>query len=125
MGATMLALAAPALAKTAPNIACMQSAIAVRESAVQKAFTAYTQAVSGALTKRATDLAAAWVLTDTSARRQAIKGAWVSFRNTKQTAKQMYVKDRKALMTTFKSAAKLCKVETGEDASNESLDLQP
>ena len=125
MGATMLAIGAPALAKSIPNVTCMQTAIAVRETAIQKAFATYMQTVSDAYSKRATGLAAAWALTDTNARKQGIKSAWVSFRNTKQTAKKMYVKSRNALWITFKGAAKACHMETGEDTGSESLDLQP
>lgn len=125
LGAAVLAVAAPALAKTAPDLSCMKTAIAVREAVVQKAFTAYTQSINTSLAKRATDLAAAWDLTETASRRAAIKSAWVSFRTTKQTAKKMYVKSRNALWATFKSSSKACHLPTGEEPSNESLDVQP
>ncbi len=97
-------------------MACVASAVAVRESAIQSAFSAFSTSMSSAFTKRASDLATAWTLTDRTARNTAIKSAHSVFKESSSTAKRTYNTARQTAWQQFSTARKACKAPpTGEN----------
>ncbi len=100
------------------NTNCVASAIAVRETAIQTAFTNFSSSMSSAFTKRASDLATGSVLTDRIARNSAIKNAGQSFRNSSISAKKTYNTARQSAWQQFSTARKSCKAPaTGESVN--------
>lgn len=103
------------------DLPCVQSAVAVRESAIQKAFTAYSGSVSTALTTRATALNSAWGMTVGTERRAARKSAWEAYRISVQSARTTMRTAKKSAWEAFKTASKACKVEVVESEENDMI----
>ena len=123
MGSTaaLLATMVPSLAlakhdpKNEPNppatpliLACMQTAVDARETAIDTAVSAYTTAINAALAARKTALHNAWGLSDTAARREAIKAAWKAYREARKTAGKALNMARNDAWKKFKTDAKAC-----------------
>ena len=103
------------------DLPCVQSAVAVRESAIQKAFTAYSGNVSTALTTRATALNSAWGMTVGTERRAARKSAWEAYRTSVQSARTTMRTAKKSAWEAFKTSSKACKVEVVESEENDMI----
>ncbi len=103
------------------DLPCVQSAVAVRESAIQKAFTAYSGSVSTALTARATALNTAWGMTVGTERRAARKSAWEAYRTSVQSARTTMKTAKKSAWEAFKTASKACKVEVVESEESDMI----
>jgi 3-oxoacyl-(acyl-carrier-protein) synthase len=104
------------------NIACVQAAVAKRETSLSGAFSAFTSSVSTAYATRASALNSAWSLTDASARRMAVKGAWDAFKKSSKSARDTYRGAKKDAWKLFKTESKNCGATTTGDEIGESLD---
>ncbi len=90
------------------DAACMQPAVAARETALQAEFSALSASISSALTTRASALNTAWGLTDASARQTAVKKAWATFQDSVKAARKTAKDAKKAAWKTYKDATKTC-----------------
>lgn len=104
--------------KKTVDIVCVGAAVAAREAALGTGFKTYADKVSAAFTKRASDLAAAWKITDAKQRRAAIKTAWEAGRKSKKEARQGWAKAHKAAWEAFRMVVKACG-KTDETVSQE------
>lgn len=96
---------------TSVNIACVQSALDTRETAIGSAFDTMQSAVKSALATRKTSLHDAWGLTDRTTRRAAIKSSWIKWSMDSKVAQTTLRESRKATWATFKNTVKnTCKV---------------
>lgn len=118
----------PALAETRTgnqehqyDLPCVQSAVATREAAIQKAFTTYANSITLALTNRASALNTAWGITDGPQRRAARKSAWETYRSANQSARTTMKSSKKAAWETFRTASKNCKVPVAETEENDMI----
>ena len=100
----------PHATSTAINVACIQSAVDARETAIGTAFDTMQSVVKAALATRKSSLHDAWGLTDRTARRAAIKTAWAKWSTDNKAAQAALKASRKTAWSTFQSAAKACKV---------------
>lgn len=110
-----------ATGKKAVDIACVKTALDVREDALMAGWSVFNTSIVAAYTARKSALDAAWVMTDAAARNAAVKAAWTAFKTAKQSAQKQWQSARKAAWKTFKSAAKACKVPE-VDAGGEAMD---
>ena len=109
-------------ANQATMIACVAPAVATREAAIQSAFSTFSTSMTSAFTKRASDLATAWTLTDRVARDTAIKSAHATFKGSSSTAKKTYNTARQAAWQQFSAARKACKAPaTGENVNMDAI----
>lgn len=92
------------------NMACIQTAVDVRETAIGTAFDTMQSAIKSGLATRKSSLHDAWGMTDRTARRTAIKTAWAKWTSDQKAAQLALKTGRKAAWTTFQTAAKACKV---------------
>lgn len=118
----------PALAETRTgnserqyDLPCVQSAVATREAAIQKAFGAYSSSIALALTDRASALNTAWGITDGPERRATRKSAWEAYRSANQSARATMKSSKKAAWETFRTASKNCKVPVAETEENDMI----
>lgn len=96
---------------------CVSSAVAIREAEIQTVFSNFSSTMTAAFTKRATDLAAAWALTEKTTRNNAIKVATTNFKQSANTAKQIYNSARTAAWGQFSASRIACKAPaTGENS---------
>lgn len=95
-------------ANQATLIACVAPAVATREATIQSAFSVFSASMTSALTKRTSDLAAAWALTDKIARNTAIKTADSAFKVSASAAKQTYNAARLTSRQQFTTSRKAC-----------------
>ena len=123
-----LALAFPALAATtsstanATKVACVGSAVGVRESALVSAIGMFTQAENAAYSARATALQSAYGQTaGNGAIKTAIKGAWSAFTTSMKSARSSWQSSRKSAWSAFSTAVKACKASgIPNDSANSS-----
>ena len=113
---------------SAETLACVQTAVDTRDTAIITAFDAYSASVKTALETRKTALKAAWALTTSKERKDAIKKAWKEYTSTTKTAKNTLKTSRKAAWTKFKEDFKACKditsAELNSDTTSEGADIQ-
>ena len=109
---------------TATDLACMQAAIEKRENALIAAVDANNAAWKASLTTRRDELIAAWKLTDSKARREAVKAAWKKFRDARKTQRETLRTARKNAWEQFKKDAKACKTDNPETGVEASIDAQ-
>lgn len=110
--------------RPAVDIACVQTAVDKRETAIMAAFATFTTTVNSALTTRKNALHAAWAMTDSKARREAIKAAWSAFHNTWKGATKKLHSDRKAAWEQFRKDAKACRATDTGDSEGQDVDAQ-
>lgn len=103
------------------NLACVQSDVAIREGAIQKAFMTFSGSISSALSARATALNTAWGMTVGTERRAARKTAWEAYRTASNEARTAFKTSKKSAWDTFKTASKNCKVEVVESELNDNI----
>ena len=109
---------------TAADLLCMQTAVEKRENALIAAVDTNVAAWKASLATRRDELVAAWKLTDTKARREAVKNAWKKFRDARKTQRETLRKARKQAWDTFKTDARACKADTLETGAEASIDAQ-
>jgi hypothetical protein len=107
---------------TAADLACAQSAVATRETAVSEAFGTMSSCTNSALANRKNALAAAWTIAEAKDRAKAINQAWDDFKKASKACQTAYKSAVKSAWETFKTATKTCKAGT-EEAMNEGSDL--
>ncbi len=104
--------------KAKVDAVCMQTAVGVREDAIQSAWTTFSSSTLAALSVRKSALNAAWGLTDLKAQKTSIIKAWKDWKKSSKDAHMTLKKDRKAAWETFKKTAKnTCKITTPGDES--------
>jgi hypothetical protein len=103
--------ASAASSTTSYNVACVQTALDVRETALITAHTALNTAIVQALTVRKDSLKAAWALTDKKARNTARTASWTAFKTSSETAHKAMRDARKGAYTTFNTTMKACGVK--------------
>ncbi|HRH94183.1 MAG TPA: hypothetical protein PKV72_06675, partial [Candidatus Peribacteria bacterium] len=64
-------------------------------------------------------LKAAWILTDTTQRKAALKAAWSAFAASQKSAREAFRKSKKAAWAQFRTDGKTCKVNTSEEGNVE------
>lgn len=105
------------------DLACMQTAVEKRETAIIAALVTYTNAWKTSLETRKTELNAAWGITNNKDRRNAINAAWKKFREARKEQRRAFRDARKSAWKQFKTDAKACKVQNldqqGESADND------
>ncbi len=97
-------------AKANIDTACVQTAVAKRETALWTAVDAHYASMKTAMTTRAAALNSAWGQTDGKTREAEIKAAHTAFRTSAKTASTTLRTARNAAWKTFKTDAKTCKV---------------
>lgn len=127
-----LTIATPALAEIATgtaaqkvkiDIACMQSAVSKRETAIASGFSTYSSAISSALSSRASAFASAWKLAGAKARNTALKAAWKTYRSSVSSARSAWSKARQSAWIAFYDARKSCGTNAAaEDTTTHSVD---
>ncbi len=105
------------------NVACMQSAVEKRDTAISDGIDAYAAAVKTALSTRKDALKAAWALTDKTQRNAALKVAWSAFNGTWKKASMAMKGAKNTAWKTFNADAKDCK-QPGAESSGMSMDAQ-
>lgn len=101
------------------DLACVQTAVAIRETSMVSAFNTFSASMSTALSTRAASLNTAWGLTDAKARREARSAAWKAFSASSKTAKTTFKTSKKSAWNTFKTATKACKVPLAESEGSD------
>jgi len=110
-------------AATAAMLACMQTAVTTRETALLKATEARYTAHKAALGSRKTALVEAWKLTDLKARRTAIKTAGVTYQKSLYEANKAFRAEKRAAWKQFYTDRKTCKANGNSgDAMTEGAD---
>ncbi|GEM_PF-5047162 len=105
------------------NLACVQSAVQTRESALQSAWQTFSSAGSSALTARASALQAAWGNAEKQARQTAVKKAWRDFNTAIRAAKKVHKTANREAWAAFRTARKTCGTNSsdGDEDSGENL----
>lgn len=123
----LLLVALPTLAASTPSaaqVACVASAVNVREASIDSSISTYTQAINTAYTTRAAALQQAYSQNPgQGVIKKAVKAAWSTFASTMKSARNNWKTSKKSAWSTFKSAVKTCKA-TGvtTDTNNASLE---
>jgi hypothetical protein len=102
------------------DVACIQSGIDVRDSALVTGVDTYASAVKSALEARKTALKEAWSKTIGKERLTAIWDAWKIYKNSLSEAKKALKKARADAWKTFSASRKTCKAT--DDTSSSGLD---
>lgn len=120
---TTTSLLRPHATSTPINTACIQTALDARETALGTAFDTMQSAVKTALATRKSSLHDAWGQADRTARRAALKTAWVKWSLDSKAAQTAIKTSRKTIWDTFQTAARACKVSTSpeEGLGNDSV----
>lgn len=104
-----LSIAAPAFAASY-NVQCVQTAIEKRESSYVIAFDGYYATVRSAMITRKDALKNAWLFTDSSQRKTAIKNATKNFSTTEKSARKIKRDLEKQATKTYKTEANACEI---------------
>ncbi|MGH7175688.1 MAG: hypothetical protein ACREGR_05015, partial [Minisyncoccia bacterium] len=116
------AAAAPALAQTTTpstnieattKIACVGSAVNIREQAIDSAITTYTGALTAAYSARATALQQAYTNTTLAATRVAVRAAWSTFSASAKSGRKSWQTARNTAWNTYRTAAVACRAPVG------------
>ena len=106
------------------NLACMQTAVGKRDTAIISAFDVFYAATKQALETRKTALTSAWGITDKTQRKTALTAAWKVYKDTQKTARQTLNKARKDAWQNFYTDRKACGTSgASEDQGTESMDV--
>ena len=110
-------------ANVAAKIACVGTAVNVREASLGTAMTAYTSAMNAAYNARATALTAAYTQTTMAGLRTARAAAWSTFNTSARTARKAWQSARDSAWKTYRTAAAACKAPGGtSDGANSDLE---
>jgi len=109
---------------TAVNLACMQTAVGKRDTAIISAFDAFYTTTKQALETRKAAMVSAWGITDKAQRKTALTTAWKTYRDTQKAARQTLNKARKEAWQTFYTDRKACGTTgASEDSGTEAMDV--
>ncbi len=125
-----LTLALPALAQTTSTVlpsttlTCIAAAVAARESALDTAYSTFSQSIQAAYSARASALAQAWTITNTKQRNAAIRAAWSAFNTAKRTANKTWITSRNSAWAQFRASVKTCKAPlSSTDSANSNSEV--
>lgn len=108
----------------ANKIACVGAAVAIRESALVSAMTAYTSGMNTAHATRATALASAYSQTTAAGVRTAVKAAWSAFNTSVKNARRAWQKAKNDAWKAYRTSAVACKPFEGlGDGSNSGSEM--
>ncbi len=124
---SIFAFAVPVFAATAPSatqIACVGSAVNVRETALSAGISAYSQPISAAYSARAVALKAAYSQpAGNGVIKGAVQTAWQNFRTATKAAGSTWRSARNSAWSQFKTSAKACKAPgVSNDGANAGLE---
>ncbi len=105
------------------NLPCVQTAVGVRETAIQASFTKFTSSTLTAMQTRATALNTAWGMTVGAERRAARKAAWDAYKSTNDAARATFKTEKQVAWDTFNKASAVCGVEVVETPSQDGLTI--
>lgn len=91
-----------------PNVACVQSALDKRESALISAIDPFATTIKSALQTRATALKDAWAKPTVKERREARLVAWKNYKTSAKSAHDTLRSAKKSAWATFKTEMKAC-----------------
>src|SRR3989344_549768 len=107
------------------DLACMQTAVDKRDTAIIAGVDAYHTAVKAALEARKTSLKAAWGITDRKERRAALKTAWRAYRTALKGARKGLHTSKNAVWAAFKADRRTCgSGGTSDDQTGQGVDSQ-
>ncbi len=107
------------------DTACMVKAVDTRDTAIISAFGSYSTSVQSALMARKDGLKAAWALSDTKARREALRKVWNDYRTSFRLARRTLRDARNVAWSQYKTDAKTCNGNGERDSSdNQGQDSQ-
>lgn len=109
---------------TGAQLACVRTAIIVRENALSSQFSTLASVVTSAHAVRSSALANAWTLTDATARRQTIDSAWATWKSSVRVARETRKTAHKSTWDTFRTSVRACNVSQSQvvDFSKSSLE---
>ncbi len=109
---------------TTVNLACMQTAVGKRDTAIISAFDTFYSAAKQALEVRKSAIVSAWGIADKAQRKTALSAAWKTYKDTGKTARQTLNKSRKDAWQNFYTDRKACGTSgASEDQGTESMDV--
>jgi hypothetical protein len=94
---------------SADVVACVQTAVDTRDTAIIAAVNAYTTAVMTALSTRKDALKAAWAIPAAKDMKAALKTAWTNYGVAAKAARKALSDAKKSAWTAFAAARKACK----------------
>lgn len=97
------------------TLACVQTAVDVRDNAIIAAWDVQYPAIKTALQTRQAALKSAWAQTETKVRREAIKSIWDVYKNTVKSARTTMKTAHKAAWTKFEADRKACSPKATKD----------
>ncbi len=107
----------------AVDVACINTAVATRESTLATALGTHQQTMTAAYAARAAALTAAYTGTDQKTIKANVKKAWDDFATTQKNAKMTSQRSRENTWKTFKTSVKACKGgDSVSDARNASME---
>jgi len=104
-------------------VGCIQTAVDAREVAVLSSLTTYTNSVVTAFQAKKNALHDAWAITDASQRKASIKTAWMTFDQSKKSARKTYQTARQVAWNNFKKASKTCNEPMSDEMYRANEDL--
>ena len=109
-------------AASTTDLACMASAVDVREGAVLTARTGFDAKIVAAMTVRRASLKTAYAIANNADRKVAVKAALTVFAKANVDAHAQYKTDVKAAWKTFATSTKTCNVDATTRVKDESKD---
>ncbi len=105
------------------DVACIQSAVDKRDTAIIAAVDAYHDAIKSALQTRLAALKTAWAITSRTDRRTALKNAWSAFTASQKLAAKNLKTAKKNAWTQFSTDRKACgKSAAADDNGTSGMD---
>ncbi|MDO8601298.1 MAG: hypothetical protein Q7R46_01300 [bacterium] len=105
------------------DIACVQTAVDKRETAIASAWNSLNSSINSALSARKDALKTAWTIPDANQRKTAIKTAWKNFKSADKAARTAFKRAQKAAWTQFKTDAKACRVSNVYDEQGSDIQI--
>lgn len=99
----------------ATALACMQTAVDSRDTAIIAAWDTQYPAVKTALQTRQSALKAAWAQTEQKTRRDATRTAWDAYKNSAKSARTAMKAAHKTAWTKFEADRKACSPKATKD----------
>ncbi len=114
LGLMVLGITSPALAQStstviqASMLTCMQNAVEKRETSIISAVDTFNGSISKIHSVRKTALVDAWKIEDKTARNEARKSAWTTYRTDAKSAHSTMKSSRQTAWNTFKADRIAC-----------------
>lgn len=111
-----------AVTKPIIDMSCIKRAVDSRESKLGTSFSTFSSSIGTAYSTRRASLATAYDLTDKKARREAVRKAFNTFRDSAKKARTDFRASRESAWKTFESDRKACKAQDEGTSENKSAD---